>query len=240
VYQDHFYLASKNREAVSIPNATTAKQFVGSYNYETTTVASDSTPPHANTITDRNQYSQFRFETHLAAQRALAVYDELVDEFADFFGRNYPAVEAYRCNDAEFVFVMLNPFASKAKESIDRLRDSGWKVGLLRPRLLQPFPQAKFVALLNGKQAVAVIDQNISMGVGGELHTKLCAALYGKRGAPAILASFIGDLSGRELTTQEFFEMASTLRKAAQCGETPSPSLLLNEGLLRELNKNQA
>ncbi len=76
------------------------------------------------------------------------VYDELAAEFARTFGRRHDAVEAYLTDDAEFAFVMLGSFATKAREAVDRLRDAGWKIGLVRPRLLRPFPEARLREIL--------------------------------------------------------------------------------------------
>lgn len=239
VNQDGFYL-SFTREPVDVPNPTTAKQFVGSFDEENLAFRASTPLSHAVAVLGGGPYSYFRYEMHLAAQQALTVYDELANEFRDFFGRLYPAIEDYHCEDAEFVFVMMGSFATKAKEAVDRLREAGWKVGLLRPRLLRPFPHEKFAALLAGKQAVAVIDQNLSMGKGGILHTELASALYGKPDVPMIFASFIGGLGGRDITIQEFFEMATVLRTAVASGETPPPRLLFTHNEFREVKNLQA
>ena len=239
VNQDGFYL-SFTREPVDIPNPTAAKQFVGSYDEENIAFRASTPLSHAVAVLGGGPYSYFRYEMHLAAQQALTVYDELANEYRDFFGRLYPAIDAYRCDDADYVFVMMGSFATKAKEAVDRLRDGGWKVGLLRPRLLRPFPHDKFAAALAGKQAVAVIDQNLSMGKGGVLHTELASALYGQADAPAILLSFIGGLGGRDITIQEFFEMVTELRKAVASGETPPPRLLFTNNEFREVKNLQA
>ena len=69
--------------------------------------------------------------------------DELVAEFEPIVsGANYPAVEGYRTEDAEIVFVMMGSFATKARAAVDRLRDAGWRMGLVRPRVLRPYPTA--------------------------------------------------------------------------------------------------
>ena len=81
---------------------------------------------------------------------------------------------------------------------------SRYKIGLLRPRLFRPFPAELFRRLLAGKAGVAVIDQNISMGMGGVLHSELAGALYGHTEAPAQLLSFIGGLGGRDISQEEF------------------------------------
>ena len=104
-------------------------------------------------------YSYFRYELHRAVMQALPVYEESAREFAVLFGRRHPAVETYRCEDAEIVYFMIGSFATKAKDAIDRQRDSGLKVGLVRPRLLRPYPADALRHALAGKRAVAVIDQ---------------------------------------------------------------------------------
>jgi pyruvate ferredoxin oxidoreductase alpha subunit len=84
-----------------------------------------------------------------------------------------------------------------------------------------------------------VIDQNLSMGKGGVLHSELASVLYGQPGAP-ILLSFIGGLGGRDLPPEEFFEMAKAAQAAAEAGVAPDPRLLYTSGELRELRKLQA
>ena len=108
-------------------------------------------------------------------------------------------MECYRCDDADRVFLMIGSFATKAREAVNQLREAGVHAGLLRPRLLRPFPAEALRSLLVGKQAVAVIDQNLSMGFGGVLHSELVSALYGQTDAPPIVASFIGGLGGRDI-----------------------------------------
>jgi pyruvate ferredoxin oxidoreductase alpha subunit len=93
---------------------------------------------------------------------------------------------------------------------------------------------------LAGKRAVAVIDQNLSMGSGGVLYTELTGALYGRRDAPPILASYVGALGGRDITPEEFFEIARELRQATATGITPPPRLLYTQHELREVRKLQA
>jgi pyruvate ferredoxin oxidoreductase alpha subunit len=185
-------------------------------------------------------YSYFRYETHLAAMRGLEVYDEIATEFAERFGRRHDAVEAYHCDDAEIVLVMMGSFATKARAAVDELRAAGQAVGLLRPRLLRPFPAKNLQRLLAGKQGVAVIDQNISMGKGGVLHAELASVLYGQQDAPLVLTSFIGGLGGRDITAEEFYEMVKVTREAVAAGTVPAPRLLYNRDELREVHKLQA
>jgi pyruvate ferredoxin oxidoreductase alpha subunit len=235
---DGFYL-SFTREPVAIPGADAVRRFVGPFDPENIRFRASQPVSQAVAVLGGSPYSYFRYEMHLAALNGLKVYDEIAGEFARDFGRRYDAVEAYRADDAEFVFVMLGSFATKAVEAVDRLRDAGRRLGLVRPRLLRPFPEARLRELLLKKKGAAVIDQNISMGKGGVLFAEVASALYGQKDAPT-LTSFIGGLGGRDISLEEFYEMAAVTRLAAQTGQTPPPRLLYTEEELREMRKLQA
>jgi pyruvate ferredoxin oxidoreductase alpha subunit len=147
-------------------------------------------------------------------------------------------VEGYRHEDAEVVFVMIGSFASKAKGAVDAMREAGMRVGLVRPRLVRPFPVAALRRALLGRRAAAVIDQNLSTGAGGILHAELAAALHGVAGAP-LLTSFVGGLGGRDIGEDEFRAMAEDARAAAERGEPLAPRLLYTRDELREMRKLQ-
>jgi pyruvate ferredoxin oxidoreductase alpha subunit len=236
---DGFYL-SFTREPVEIPAAEPAAAFVGDFDPQNTRFRASTPESQAVAVLGGSPYSYFRYETHLAALNGIAVYDEIRAEFRETFGRDHPAVEAYRAEDADYLFVMLGSFATKAREAVDRLREAGWSIGLLRPRLLRPFPTDTLRRLLADRRGVAVIDQNLSMGMGGVLHSELLTALYGQPDAPPVVASFIGGLGGRDISAEEFYEMAETLRHAANAGRTPPPRLLYTKDELREIRKLQA
>jgi len=236
---DGFFL-SFTREPVTMPDAEAAKKFVGDYDPENISFRASSPVSQAVAVLGGAPYSYFRYETHLAAQNGASVYDEISAQFAEHFDRQYPAIEAYHCDDAEIVLVMLGSFATKAKAAVSQMRKAGQKVGLLRPRLLRPFPAERFRSLLAGKSGVAVIDQNLSMGMGGVLHSELASALYGHPHAPPQLLSFIGGLGGRDISQEEFFEIANVTRQAVSDQQTPPPRLLYTEQELREMRKLQA
>uniref|UniRef100_A0A7C3ZAZ4 Pyruvate synthase n=1 Tax=Desulfobacca acetoxidans TaxID=60893 RepID=A0A7C3ZAZ4_9BACT len=238
VNQDGFYL-SFTREPVAIPDSEAVRRFLGPFEPGTIRFRASAPASQAVAVLGGSPYSYFRYEMHLAALNGLKVYDEIALEFARHFGRRHPMVEAYRTDDADLVLVMLGAFATKAREAVDRLRLAGWKIGLVRPRLLRPFPEARLRELLLGKKGAAVIDQNLSMGKGGVLYTEVAAALYGRKDAP-LLASFVGGLGGRDITLEEFYEMARVIRDAAANGQTPPPRLLYTEAELREVRKLQA
>lgn len=236
---DGFYL-SFTREPVEIPDAAKAAKFVGTFDAGDIKFRASAPSSQAVAVLGGTPYSYFRYELHLAAMEALTVYDEIAAEFAEQFGREHPAIENYRNDDAEFSFVMMGCFATKAREAVDRLRDAGWRIGLVRPRLLRPLPEAALREALMGKKAVGVIDQNISMGKGGVLFTEVASVLYGAKQDAPLLLSFMGGLGGRDITQEELFEIAASLQQTAQTGDVPAPRLLYTKNELREVRKLQA
>ncbi|MBL8385266.1 MAG: hypothetical protein JNM90_19445 [Burkholderiales bacterium] len=235
---DGFYL-SFTREPVEVADPAAARAFLPPFTGRGIEFRASRPVSQAAAVLGGSQYSYFRYETHLAALQALPAYAEIAAAFAEAFGRHHPAVEAYRSDDAEFVFVMIGSFATKARDAVDRLREAGARVGLVRPRLLRPFPAADLRRHLLGKRGIAVIDQNLSFGKGGVLHAELASVLYGEPGAP-LLASFIGGLGGRDFAPEEFYEMIDVTRRAADSGRAPEPRLLYTAGELREMRKLQA
>ncbi len=239
VNMDGFYL-SFTREPVEIPEPDRVDDFLPPF--ETGQIRFRASAPlsEAVAVLGGGPYSYFRYETHLAAMKAVEVFEDSCERFADNFGRRYQALDVYRLEDAEFAYVMMGSFATKAKDAVDRLREAGWAIGLLRPLLLRPFPSDALRAALSGKKAVAVLDQNLSIGQGGVLYGEVAAALCGQLDAPPRLLSIIGGLGGRDIAPEELFEIARTMKDAFEQQITPPPRLLYTEQELREMRKLQA
>ncbi|MFH2123492.1 MAG: pyruvate synthase [Pseudomonadota bacterium] len=236
---DGFYL-SFTREPVEIPGQIEADRFLPPFNPGEIRFRGGEPLSEGVAVLDGSTYSYFRYQAHLASLQGLAVYEELGQEFGELFGRGYSALECYRSEDAEIVLVMIGSFATKAKEAVDRLRETGAKVGLVRPRLVRPFPAEALRLALAGKKGVAVVDQNLSLGKGGILHGELASVLYGIPGAPPLLASFVGGLGGRDISSEEFFEIHKVMQQAVATGIAPEPQLLYTEDELRVLRTMQS
>jgi Pyruvate:ferredoxin oxidoreductase and related 2-oxoacid:ferredoxin oxidoreductases, alpha subunit len=56
-------------------------------------------------------------------------------------------VEEYQVEDAEYVYAAYGICARIARTSVDELRRQGYKVGLIRPVTLYPFPEYSFARL---------------------------------------------------------------------------------------------
>ena len=57
---------------------------------------------------------------------------------------NEQRYEAYKVDDAEYVFVAFGLPSRTAKNAVDILREQGEKVGIIRPITVWPFPYKAF------------------------------------------------------------------------------------------------
>jgi len=173
-------------------------------------------------------YSYFRYQQHRAQENALHVYEEIAKDFHTWCGRYYGLVEPFQLDDADYVLVMSNAFATKGKAVVQRLRSSGMRIGLLRLRVLRPFPAAAIAAALQGRKAVAIIDQNLAPGLGGITYQEIAAALYDSSARPPLL-SIVGGLGGKDVSEAEFDAIAGDLEQAAAGVRVSGPRLLYTQ-----------
>ncbi len=236
---DGFYL-SFTREPVEIPEEKPAARFIGPFNPGNIRFRASMPESQAVAVLGGSPYSYFRYESHLAMTEALAVYPEIADEYCREFGRFHELLDCYQCDDADYAYVMMGCFATKAKDAVIKLRESGIKIGLIRPRFIRPFPEEAIIAAVQGKKGIAIIDQNLSMGKGGILHCEIASALYRLKSNAPLIASFIGGLGGRDISQEEFFQICEILIEAVKTGETPPPRLLYTEHEFKEFKKLRA
>ena len=234
---DGFYL-SFTREVVQLPDKAKAAAFLPPYQSSRLRFRAHEPVSAGVAVLGGSTYSYFRYQAHLASLQALARYDGVCREFAEIFDRDYGPLETYRSEDADYLFVMIGSYATKAKQAVDNLREAGWKIGLVRPIMVRPFPEKPLCDTLLGKKGVAVIDQNISTGKGGILYTELASSLYGQKDAP-LIASFIGGLGGRDIKEEELYEIATVVKEAVVSQSPPPPRLLYTEEEMREMRASQ-
>jgi pyruvate ferredoxin oxidoreductase alpha subunit len=237
INMDGFYL-SFTREPVLVPDKNKVRNFLSEYNPRHAFFKASKPMAQGVAVLGGSAYSYFKYQLHLASLNAIAVYDEVASDFKRIFGRSYPAIEAFMIEDAEYVLVMSNSFTVKGKAAVKEFREKGLKIGLLRLRLIRPFPFAELRTLLNGKKAVVVIDQNISPGSGGILFNDVSSALYHEPHRPDVLLSFIGGLGGKDISLAEFTYMIDEMEKSVETGVVPETQLLYTEHDLNQIDSS--
>ncbi len=199
VCYDGFYL-SHMTERVEIPDQADVDAFLPPYHPEHILLDPER-PMAVDPLTHGYLLTEYRLKHMMGQQNALGLFDEIDAEYGRRFGRSYGgAIEEYRCDGAEFVLVTMGSMTGAAKESIDRAREKGLPVGLLKVRLVRPFPAARIAKALSGKKAYGVIDRNVSFGWNtGIIYAEIGSAMN-RAGLVVPSVPFICGLGGEDIT----------------------------------------
>jgi pyruvate/2-oxoacid:ferredoxin oxidoreductase alpha subunit len=160
-------------------------------------------------LTSPDYYYEFSYKIQKAHEAARQAILEVGREFESAFGRSYGMTEAYRCEDAEYVLVTYGTIAGTAKVAADRLRDKGFRAGVLKIRYFRPFPAEDVVRALGRVRAAGVVDRALSFGQAGPFYTEICSVLAG---SPPALHGFIAGLGGRDVSVADLESMFLRLR----------------------------
>lgn len=165
-------------------------------------------------------YTEIKKQQNEALLGSYGVVLEVWDEFADRFGRSYRPIEAYRAEDAETIIFISGATAGTARIAVDRMREEGRKVGVVRTRLWRPYPFDEVRSAVSGAKVVAVVDRALSFGgPGGPICSELRSALYPLSEKP-VVSGYIAGLGGRDITIENFYEMVDDAERVALEGPT--------------------
>ncbi|MHB8827954.1 MAG: pyruvate ferredoxin oxidoreductase [Syntrophales bacterium] len=196
VVLDAFYL-SHTYEPVDIPSEEDAYRFLPPYSPRFRMSTAD--PRSFAGLVPPVDYMELRNDIALAMEDALPQVQQIEEEFASIFGRRYQPIEAVSCDDAEIVFVTSATITSTTRLVLQKLREQGEKVGLLKIRLFRPFPTDPLREALKNAKKVAVIDRNFSFGASGIFAQELKAALCNFPSKPLVYG-YIAGIGGRDVT----------------------------------------
>jgi len=219
VCQDGF-ITSHGMERVELYDDADVKAFVGTYEPQWPLLDLEN-PKTYGPLDFYDYYYEHKRQQVQGMEKAFPVVQEVTAEFNTKFGRDYGLFETYKLQDAEVAIVVLNSTAGTAKVAVDKLRDEGLKVGLLKPRLFRPFPARELVDALKHVKAIAVMDRSISFGImdnGGPLFSEFAAAFY-VYGPRIPMADYIYGLGGRDILTQEIESVFRDALKIAETGQ---------------------
>lgn len=192
---DGYYL-THTVEPVDIPTQEEVDEFLPQYK-PTHSYLDPKDPMSLGTFTDPNYYMEARHDMEVAMEGAKDIIRDVNKEFAEKFGRKYDLVENYMCDDAEVIIIAMGSLCGTIKAVIDNMRKEGQKVGLLRVIAFRPFPKEDIYNAIKNADRVAVLDKNISLGIGGVLFNEIKAKMdVDARG-------FILGLGGRDVSNED-------------------------------------
>lgn len=110
--------------------------------------------------------------------------------------------EMYNTEDADLVFVAYGTVSRIVKTTVDQMREEGYKVGLIRPKTLWPFPNKAFKEIPNAKNLL-VVEMSLGQMIDDvklACECKLPVDFYGRSGgmipSPSEIANKAKELIG--------------------------------------------
>lgn len=190
--QDGF-LTTHTVESVRLPEPEFMKDFIGSPAERLTNLMDPDSPMMSGVVQNQDSYMKGKL-----AQRWY--YDKvgpaLTNAFAEFHrqtGRSYDFVEAYRCDDAEYILVGMGCYMETAKATVDHLRKKGIAAGCLTVFVFRPFPARAIVDALKNCHAFTVFERmDDPLSTTGnhltrEIKAAFCDAMTGQNGQEQVL-----------------------------------------------------
>ena len=204
------FILSHTYEPVEIPDQKDVDKFLPPFKPEYYIDAKK--PRTFSPMVTPDYYMEFRDIMEKAHQETFDLYSDIERDYAKRFKRDYPIAELIDAEGADTLIVTSGSSTSTARVAVRELREAGEKVGILKIRMFRPFPiEALREILCRGDggskiEKLAVIDRNISHGVGGIWAQEIRAALCGVPGAPRVFDFHVG-LGGRDVTPDTIKEV---------------------------------
>ncbi|MDP2845805.1 MAG: transketolase C-terminal domain-containing protein [Candidatus Methanoperedens sp.] len=199
-------------EPVDVPEQNDVDSFLPPYTPDIT--LDPAKPAMIGTFMPAEYIMEMRRQTAGAFEAAKKVIQEINEEFAGKFGRNYGGmIDTYRMEDAEVALITMGTVTSTTREIVDELRKEGEKVGLVKLRFFRPFPSEELRKVLANAGAVGVVDRSISYHGGGPAYNEICSSLYGLT-IPVI--NHLAGIGGRDVTKEQIIKMFDITLKAAK------------------------
>ncbi|MBO8175451.1 MAG: pyruvate ferredoxin oxidoreductase [Thermococcus sp.] len=210
------FILTHTVEPVEIPDQELVDEFLGEYKPKHAYL-DPKRPITQGTLGFPAHYMEARYKVWEAMENAREVIKEAFEEFEKKFGRKYQMVEEYKTDDAEIIMITMGSLAGTLKEFIDKKREEGVKVGAAKITVYRPFPIEEIRALAKKAKVLAILEKDVSFGLGGAVFADVSRSLINEKEKPIVLDFIIG-LGGRDVTFEQLEEALSISEKAMKEG----------------------
>ena len=230
VCQDGF-ITSHSIENIELVEDEKVKEFVGEYHPKHYLLNQDE-PIAVGPLDVQSYLFEHKAQQAEAMKNAKQVILDVAKDFEKLTGRKYGLFEEYKMDDAEVAIVCMNSTAGTTKAVVNKLREKGQKVGLLKLRVFRPFPVDEIAEALGHLKAVAILDKADSLNAaGGALFQDVTSAMYvNKKQVPAV--NYVYGIGGRDTREDDIEKVYNDLFEIVNKGEVKNPYRYL--GLRKE------
>ena len=149
---------------------------------------------------------ELRYKLEKDMEKAPALIEETGREFEKIFGRNLGLVDAYRCDDAEFIFVTSGTAGFTARVAVDELRASpASRPGTCASRSSAPSPSTGS-ARSSGRSRRRPSSTGTAPTAPAASSTRRSSRRSTAGPGMPPLFGYIAGLGGRDITTADSFK----------------------------------
>ena len=205
------FVLTHTYEVVDVPTKKQADEFLPPYITENK--ISLEKPKNLGFSAGPDTNTFFKYKEHIGLLNVRNVVGEAEKKFENIFGRKYSGLtENYRTDDADYILITLGSISGLVRETVDKLREQGKKVGMLRIRYMRPFPNEEIAETVRNAKSLGVLEKDISFGNEGTVYTNVNSALK-KSGINITSSNYIGGLGGKNISPQEIEEIFEELKQ---------------------------
>ena len=205
------FVLTHTYEVVDVPTKKQADEFLPPYITENK--MSLEKPKNLGFSAGPDTNTFFKYKEHIGLLNVRNVVGEAEKKFENIFGRKYSGLtENYRTDDADYILITLGSISGLVRETVDKLREQGKKVGMLRIRYMRPFPNEEIAETVRNAKSLGVLEKDISFGNEGTVYTNVNSALK-TSGINITSSNYIGGLGGKNISPQEIEEIFEELKQ---------------------------
>ncbi len=190
--QDGF-LTTHTVETVRLPELAFMKEYIGDPKEKLINLMDPANPLMSGVVQNQDSYMKGKIAQRWYYQKCEPALENAFAEFARKTGRRYDFLEAYRCEDADYILIGMGCYMETAKATVDYLRNvHGIAAGCLTVFVFRPFPARQLVKALSDCRAVTVFDRmddplsTTGNHLARELKAAFCDAVNGQNGQDRI------------------------------------------------------
>ncbi len=234
---DTTIMAVKMAEGILLPAMVTTDGFIISHGMERVEMIDDEKVPKwlgerkvINSLLDVNNpitlgaldlqdyYFEHKRQEIEAINNCLPIIENVQKDFGNTFGRYYPVVDEYKMDDAEVAILAMGSTCGTAKVTVDKMREKGKKVGLVRCRVYRPFPKEAMLKVIRKVKVLGVMDRaDTFSSLGGHLYNDCRSILFDADTKPK-LKNYIYGLGGRDISIEEIENIYNQLFTIKETG----------------------
>ncbi|HEY2251577.1 MAG TPA: 2-oxoacid:acceptor oxidoreductase family protein, partial [Planctomycetaceae bacterium] len=190
--QDGF-LTTHTVESVRLPELEFMKNYIGKPEDKLINLMDPANPMMSGVVQNQDSYMKGKIAQRWYYDQVEPALREAFEEFYRNTGRRYDFVDAYRCEDAEYILVGMGCYMETAQATVDYLRDKmGVRAGCLNIYCFRPFPSQAIIDALKNCTAFTIIERmDDPLSTTGnhltrEIKAAFCDAVGGQNGIEKI------------------------------------------------------